>query len=379
MANPGVGYRLAADVAMEMSFHLAQPTVLTQIVSVSAAGFGSGGFGGGGFGGGTGSSIEVDSTNAMYPGAMIVVGWQNADAEIVEVVGVPDSTHFTATLVNAHSPGETVLGPTFPTQWQTDPIFTQDEILGYIARAQNEFLTAIPCYYELFDQTIPSGLIYQNTPATSIILERVAVSGLNIPITSLVRASNTVTLTANTPTGLSQYSTLAVVGAADSSFDGVFAVASAPSANVLTYIQVGNDGSTTGGNIQAFLRLYEVTQEELVMQARNWQANYVNPPTNWFEDRAGLYRWGVGGRPAVDFPAELLCAVRDTDTLGLLDGFLVPDVALHYVKYLAMGFAYSKDGVMQNPQMADFCMKRYAQGVMAMQRYISRMKMGTSG
>jgi hypothetical protein len=115
----------------------------------------------------------------------------------------------------------------------------------------------------------------------------------------------------------------------------------------------------------------------LVQQDRSWQVNYVGPLQSWFEDRAGLYRWGVGGLPSSNFPVELLCAVRDTDTLGMLDGFLVPDVCAHFVKYLAMAYAYSKDGVMSQPQMAEFCLKRYAQGVMATGRYIQAMKMGT--
>ena len=50
-----------------------------------------------------------------------------------------------------------------------------------------------------------------------------------------------------------------------------------------------------------------------------------------------MYKWGVGGLPSSNFPVELLCAVRDTDTLSLIDGLLVPDVVAHGVKYLALG------------------------------------------
>lgn len=376
MANPGLGYRLAADLLTEISFHLCQPTVITQIVSLAEAGFGAGGFGEGGFGGGTGSSIEVDSTYAMYPGALVIVGWQNEDAEVVEVLTVPDATHFTATLVNNHSVGETILGPTFPIQQDTDPIFTQAEMLGYLSRAQNEFLTAVPAFYELFSQNVTIGEIYQSLPNTAITVERVAASPVEIPITSLVRSNNVVTLTAETATNLTPYSTLAVVGSDDTSFAGVFSVTSAPSANVITYPQIGSNASTTGGTIQSMRRLYELTQEELSQRDRTWQVNYTNPLQSWFEDRAGLYKWGVGGRPSANFPVELLCAVRDTDTLGLLDGFLVPDLCLHAVKYLALNYVWRKDGVQQQPEMAEFALKRYAQIVMATQRYIEHMKMG---
>ena len=74
--------------------------------------------------------------------------------------------------------------------------------------------------------------------------------------------------------------------------------------------------------MQSMLRLYEVTQEELTMQDRFWQSNYTAPLRSWFEDRAGLYQWGVGGVPSTTFPVELLCAVRDDDALTMLSGFL---------------------------------------------------------
>jgi hypothetical protein len=168
-----------------------------------------------------------------------------------------------------------------------------------------------------------------------------------------------------------------VVNPVDSSFAGVFAVTSAPSADVVIYTQIAANASTTGGNIQSMRRLYEVTQEELVQQNRNWQVNYVGPLQSWFEDRAGLYKWGVGGRPSSNFPVEMLCAVRDTDTLGMLDGFLVPDTICHALKYLTLNYSWAKDGVVQQPQMAEFALKRYAQIVMATGRYIQAMKIGT--
>jgi len=235
----------------------------------------------------------------------------------------------------------------------------------------------VPSFYQRFFQTVTYGQVYQDTPPTAIIIDRVAASPINIPIASLARTGNIVTLTASSPTTLSQYSTFSVVGSSDASFAGSFAVISAPAPNVITYRQIGSDTSTTGGFIQSMYRLYEVTQEELVQQNRSWQVNYVGPLQSWFEDRAGLYRWGVGGIPQSTFPVEILASIRDTDNLNMLSGFLVPDVALHAVKYLALSYAWSKDGIASQPQMAEFCMKRYAQIVMATQRYIQAMKMGT--
>jgi hypothetical protein len=349
---------------MEVAAHLVQPAVYVALSSPITAG--------------AARTATVASTYAMYPGAQLVVEVPgNAAQEVVTVLTVPSPTTFTANFVNAHAAAAPVWGATFPTQEATDPIFTQAEMLQYLSRAQNEFLMAVPCFYQRFFQTVNIGQIYQDTPPTAILIDRIAASALDIGITSMVRAGGVVTLTAGGPTNLVQYNTFAVVNPTDASFAGVFAVISAPSPNVITYRQVGADGSTTGGTIQSMRRLYELTQEELVQQDRSWQSNYVGPLQSWFEDRAGLYRWGVGGRPSSNFPVELLCAVRDTDTLGLLDGFLVPDVCIHGVKALVMNYCQSKDGIAQQPQMAEFWLRRYSQVVIATQRYIQAMKMST--
>ncbi len=350
---------------MEVSLHLCQPAVYQALASPITAG--------------AGVTATVTTTAAMYPGAQLLAGASGAsDTEVITILSVPNGTQFTANFANNHAAAEPVWGATFPVQYQTDPIFTQSEMLGYLSRAQNEFLVAVPCFYQRFFQSLTANIIIQSLPANAILLDRIAASQINIPIASLVRSGNVVTLTAVQPTNLAQYNTLSVVGAADDSFDGVFAVSSSPSANVITYPQIGADASTTGGFIQQMSRLYEVTQEELTMRNRGWQVS-SGFPSSWFEDRVGLYKWGVDGRPDSTYPVELLCALRDTDTLGLLDGFLIPDVAIHSIKYLSLAWCAQKDGVAQNIPMSAIYLKRYAQIVMATQRYIQAMKMSVGG
>lgn len=357
---PGWGYRIAADISMEMSFHLLQPAVYQNLPSPITAG--------------SPVTVTVGTTAAMYPGAQLLAGPSGgSDTEIITILSVPNGTQFTANFANNHATGEPVWGATFPVQYQTDPIFTQSEILQYISRAQNEFLVAVPSFYQRFFQNVSTNLIYQNLPSTAVLVDRIAASQLDLGISTLVRSGNTVTLTAAQPHGLSQYNTFAVVGTADASFDGAFAVVSVPSPTTLTYIQIGANASTTGGLMQQMARLYEMTQEELTMRDRGWQVS-SGSLSSWFEDRAGLYKWGVGGKPDSNYPVELLCAIRDADVLTLLDGFMLPDVVIHGVKYLAASFAWSKDGVAQNPAMAEFCMKRYTQVMLATQRYIGAMR-----
>jgi hypothetical protein len=346
---------------MEVSLHLCQPAVYQALASPITAG--------------AGVTATVTTTAAMYPGAQLLAGASGAsDTEVITILSVPNGTQFTANFANNHAAAEPVWGATFPVQYQTDPIFTQSEMLGYLSRAQNEFLVAVPMFYQRFFQNISTNVIVQSLPANAVLLDRIAASQVNIPITSLVRASNVVTLTAVQPTNLAQYNTLSVVNAADTSFNGVFAVSTSPLPDVITYPQIGPDASTTGGNIQQMSRLYELTQEELVMRDRAWQTG-VGFPSAWYEDRVGLYKWGVDVRPDSTYPCELLVAIRDSDTLGLTDGFLIPDPICHGMKYLALAYAWSKDGVAQQPKMAELCMKRYAQVVMATQRYIGAMKM----
>lgn len=369
MAIPYLGFRTAADVLMECSFHLAQPAVYQNLTAPVAPGV---------------QTATVASTFYMYPGAQLVIGVRNPllppssnHVEVVTVTSITSPTQFVATFALTHTAGTAVWAPTFPTQEATDPIFTQAEMLQYLSRAQNEFLTAVPCFYERFFQTVAQGQIYQNTPPTAILIDRIAASPIDIGIVSLTRVNNNVTLVAAQPTGFQKYSTFAVNNPSDTSYSGAFAVSSVISPTSFTYPQIGADASIATGTIQAMSRLYEVTQEELVQQNRSWQVNYVGPLQSWFEDRAGLYRWGVGGLPQAAYPVELLCAIRDTDTLGLTDGFLLPDPVIHGLKYLTLSYAWSKDGVASQPQMAEFAMKRYAQVVMATQRYIQAMKMGT--
>jgi len=362
MAIPGIGYRTANDVLLEIGFHLCSPNVITALTANVATGV---------------QTAAVGTTNAMYIGALVVVDANTVNAEVVTVTAVVDATHFTGDFANAHSSGASVSAATFPTQQPTDPIFTQTEMLGYLSRAQNEFLTAVPSYFAFFQQNVVVGQIFQTTPSTAIQIERIAASPFQQSITSLTRSGNVVTAVFPYPHGLVQYNTFMVVNALNTSFDGVFAVASVPSPTTFTYIQVGANAATTGGYIESMLRLYELTQEELSQQNRSWRYDSAGPLQNWFEDRSGLYGWGTGGLPSSNFPVELLCAVRDKDMLSLLDGFLVPDLCLHGVKYLTLNYIWSKNGIQQQPQMAEWALKRYAQVVMATQRWIEQMRMGT--
>lgn len=377
MASPGVGYRTAADVLMEISFHLIEEVVDTTIITVvGPGGYGSGGYGQYGYGSGSPEVIKPASTTAMYDGALIIVGWGLDTAEVVTILHVTLTGYiYTSAFVNVHNPGETILSPTFPTQAPTDPFFMQSEMLGYLSRAQNEFLSACPVFYQLVQQNLVYGQIFQVTPGNCIELSRVAASQYFAVIATITRADNAVLLVTVDPHGLQVGSTIFVQNET-AGFGGVFEVLTVPTKSSITYTQIADDGSATGGAILYFARIYETTQAELSMANRNWRNTFVNVPTSYFEDRSGLYMFGVGGKPSSNFPVELLMGIRDTDTLDLLSGFLVPDSAVFILKYGALSFALSKDGVQQDPTRAAYCRQRFERGIASVNRYIRGYEMG---
>lgn len=377
MALNGVGFRFAADVLAEVSLHLFENIVYTTAISiVGPGGYGTGGYGQFGYGSGPPEVIKVASTANMYLGAMIIVGWGLSTAEVVTIMGVTSTGYiYTTALVNPHNPGEIVFAPTFPTQQTTDPHFLQSEMLGYLSRAQNELLADVPVNYALSQQTLQYGSVFQNTPANCIEINRIAASQIYIAIATLTRTGNVVTAVTTNKHGLQKGSTLYIQNPT-TGFGGVFQVATVPSPTSFTYPQIGTNGSATGGAVLYFNRMYETTMTEITMTDRTWRNDYIPTPTAWGEDRSGLYRWFVNGKPSSNFPVELLCSIRDTDTLGLLDGFLIPDLLVPTLKYKVLSFAWSKDGVCQDPQRAAWCEERYKRGVLAIQRYLLGMNLG---
>lgn len=358
MATIGVGYRTVQDVLIEISLRLVEDYVNTTITAPVAA---------------TGSqTVAVGSLWAIYVGAQLVID-SGVNAEVITITAVDTTLNtITAVFAETHLTGVILWGATFPQQQPTDPLFTQEEMLGYLARAQNEFLSQVPAFYTLFEQTILFGNIFQTLPATATQLDRVALSTVFIPITSLTRSGGEVTAVAPAH-GLSKGSTPVVQGTSVDSFDGVFQIDNVIDVNTFTYPQFAADASATGGQFVYWLRLYEITMSELTMQNRNWRNDFFNAPSAFFEDRSGLYQWGVNANPSSNFPVQLLVATRDSDTLGFLDGFLVPDVCLHYVIYKAFEYIFSKDGVRIQPMLANYCKSRFERGVAVTNRYIDNM------
>lgn len=367
MAFPGTGYRSVGSLMFEIGLHLLEPFISTTLSAPVASGV---------------SSATVASlgypVNAVYPGALIIVDAGNPNEEIVTVISVnPSGSAFTASFIYAHLAGVTVLASTFPTQALAgDPFFTQQEILGYIARAQHEFLMQVPHIFALNQQTVLFGQIYQSLVCDAIEMHRVASSTPNVTLVSLTRAGGVVTAVAQAPHGLVAGDKFSVITAADPSFLGAFKAATIPSPTSWTYPQPLADAVNLAGLAGVWKRLYENSQQELSIQNPGWRSQNVTELRSWYEDRTGNYQFGVDGKPSSNFPIEVLVSVRDTDTLSMTDGFLVPDIMLHYVKYKALEFCWTKDGEQKNPQLARWCAMRFDRGVLTARRFMEGMMVG---
>lgn len=384
MASPANsnGLRRAIDVLAETSLHLVEQVVFEAISAPTIVG--------------GDLQVSVPSLTGLYPGAEVVVGWQSSTAEVLTVISTTPTpanpgpgTVLLSAPANVHVAGETILGATFPTQQPTDPLWRQQELLDYLGRAQNDFLHKVPLIIsQPALQLLAVGQQYQATPPTSIEMERVSVAnGLAATaiIASISRASNVVTCVLTAPAPSPQFTQglgIQVLSVTDSSFDsvatptslGLFAVAtSSQDGLTLTWPQTGANASSSGGILGPPLltRLYESSQEQLTMRDPAWQSNPSSlPPTNWYEDRTGVYQWGVAAIPRGSFYAETLTSIRDTETLSMLDGFLLPDIFIPYVKYGVLASAWSKDGEQRSPTLARFCQGRFDFGVMLAERFL---------
>lgn len=382
--------RYVADIMAEVALKLLEPLTVLPLASPVAAG--------------SAVTLTVSPSTAipnplpptitLYPGAEVVVGWPPqtyADAEVVEVIEVLSPTQFTANLQNAHAAGETVFAATFPTQQPTDPIYSQQEILGYIAQVQNEFLTRVPLLFSFAQQLVTLGQAYQTLPATAIELERVAVESLppqaTFGIASITRAGGTVTATLSSTSAADSWTPalpVLVSGVTDSTFNSAsnsaFTLATVSSDGLtLTWPQPSaSDSASSGGQVSrpVWTRLYEASQESLSMNQSQWQMQPGQPPRYWAEDRAGVYGWLVMPPPAGAFWMELLTSQRGPEALGLLSQLEVPDIFAYAIIWGVMEYAWTKDGVNRSPSLARFAKGKFDHYCLLADRYLRAMAEG---
>jgi hypothetical protein len=107
----------------------------------------------------------------------------------------------------------------------------------------------------------------------------------------------------------------------------------------------------------------ETSQANLDGYDYRWQTNSADQPRAYFRDKVPLGNFGIWPRMNNTAVFEVVYSQRQVETMGLLDGFLFPDVFVPIVKYRLLSFAYSKDGEARSPGLAKFFAARYDYGL----------------
>lgn len=105
--------------------------------------------------------------------------------------------------------------------------------------------------------------------------------------------------------------------------------------------------------------LRETSQTNLDINQYLWTQYQINEPYTWFRDKLPLQNVGIWPRAGKNTSLSVIYAQRSAQTLGLADGFPIPDPFTLGVLYRTLAFAYSKDGEMRQPALAKFFMQRY--------------------
>lgn len=109
--------------------------------------------------------------------------------------------------------------------------------------------------------------------------------------------------------------------------------------------------------------LRETSQSNLDSYDYRWALQTAVQPIAYFRDKVGLQTFGVFPRQNNTVVCEVVYQQRQEETMGLADGFLVPDPFLPIIKFRTLSFSYSKDGDARNPGLAKYWQTRYSFGV----------------
>lgn len=244
---------------------------------------------------------------SMYVGAMVVVGsLDTIDFEVVTITATNPGTSFTATFANSHVANEPIYGPTFPVQNTAGDPFF----------TQGEVLQ------------------YLSNAVNDFLLR--------VPLAYIV----------------TEITVAATAGQTALPDDCMFPVRVAP--QVL-------DAS---GNPLGFYGLRETSQANLDSMVPLWNLQAAGTPQAYFRDKLPLETVGIWPRPANNTPMELVYANRGEGTMGLADGFVIPDVFLPTIKARTLEFCYSKDGEQRSPGMSKFWNQQYEYGCKVARKFL---------
>ena len=157
------------DLLNDVSYNLVEVIVDTMLVAPVTAG--------------VGVTVTPVSMSGIYPDALLIFG-VGPNIEIITVTSVTPTT-FVATLAFNHAAGEPIFASTFPSGQPGFPLWTQTEVLGYLANVQNDFLLKVRPLYKTGTLTIVANTNQYTAPADAIRIEHVSIQGGQLYNTSV--------------------------------------------------------------------------------------------------------------------------------------------------------------------------------------------------
>lgn len=151
---------IADNILQNVSYALIEPYVNTNLGTAIAAGV---------------RTVTPGSLTGMYLGAQLIVGGINPEVVTISVIS---ATQITATFANAHLGTDPLFGSTFPSGQPDHPLFTQAEMLAYLADVQNEFLLKVRPIYFINTVPIVVGTRFYSQPADAIRMEHISVESI---------------------------------------------------------------------------------------------------------------------------------------------------------------------------------------------------------
>lgn len=124
-------------------------------------------------------AVTPGSMLAIYTGATLVAGFGLASEEVITVISVTVGT-FTANFTKAHAATEPLVAPTFPSGSPDHSLFGIDEMLGYLADVQLEFLLKVRPIYVVGTAAMAANIPTYANPADAIRIERIALAGTDL-------------------------------------------------------------------------------------------------------------------------------------------------------------------------------------------------------
>ncbi len=162
-----MGVLIANDILMECSYALVDTPVSTTIAAGVSAGV---------------QTVTPTSTRNIFIGALLIIGRGTAQEEVVTVTAIA-ATDFTATFAQTHAGSTGVVGAVFAAGQvdDTQSLFTQAEMLGYLSTGQNDFLLRLRPIYKRTTQSLAASTTVFAQPSDCIRLERLSIGGYEIP------------------------------------------------------------------------------------------------------------------------------------------------------------------------------------------------------